>query len=55
MRILNWLLVAAACSVLLLIAYFAEPADSKWEPNPMKSNQAQHTRVQQEVRGLDLK
>lgn len=45
-KILNVLLVAAACCFLLFIAFNANSPDSTADPNPMKQNQEQFTRMQ---------
>ncbi|WP_260115440.1 hypothetical protein [Paenibacillus hexagrammi] len=38
MKVVQLLLLVAACSILLLCAYYAEPAGPDWQPNPMKIN-----------------
>lgn len=45
-KILNVLLVAAACCFLLLVAFHANSPGSFVDPNPMKQNQEQFTRMQ---------
>ncbi|MDQ0873718.1 hypothetical protein QFZ77_002377 [Paenibacillus sp. V4I3] len=46
MKILNLLLVVAACFFLLLIAFDADSPSTAADPNPMKQNQDQFTRMQ---------
>lgn len=47
MKILNLLLIVAACCFLLLIAFDADsPTSTAADPNPMKQNQDQFTRMQ---------
>ncbi|MEW9698259.1 hypothetical protein [Paenibacillus sp. SI8] len=46
MKILNLLLICAACLVLLLVAYDADSPGTPKDPNPMKSNQEQFARTQ---------
>lgn len=46
MKILNLLLIVAACCFLLLIAFDAESPSTVADPNPMKQNQDQFTRMQ---------
>lgn len=45
-KILNVLLVAAACCFLLLMAFNANSPGTAADPNPMKQNQEQFTRMQ---------
>ncbi|WP_156157939.1 hypothetical protein [Gordoniibacillus kamchatkensis] len=49
MKILNLMLFAAACIVLLLLAWQADPSASAEvkQPNPMKVNEQQFARMQQ--------
>lgn len=46
MKILNLLLVIAACFYVLVIAFDAESPSKSADPNPMKQNQEQFTRIQ---------
>jgi hypothetical protein len=46
MKILNLLLVVATCFFLLLIAFDADAPSATADPNPMKQNQDQFTRMQ---------
>lgn len=46
MKILNLLLIVAACFFLLLIAFDADVPSATADPNPMKQNQDQFTRMQ---------
>lgn len=46
MKILNLLLVMAACFFLLLIAFDADSPSTAADPNPMKQNHDQFTRMQ---------
>ncbi|MDD9265970.1 hypothetical protein ACFPES_02880 [Paenibacillus sp. GCM10023248] len=55
MKILNVLLVIAACLFLLFIAFEADPPSQESEPNPMKQNQDQFTRIQQTYYADDVK
>ncbi|SDN22965.1 hypothetical protein SAMN04487897_102219 [Paenibacillus sp. yr247] len=45
-KILNLLLIVAACCVLFLIAFDAESPSTAADPNPMKQNQEQFARIQ---------
>jgi hypothetical protein len=49
MRILNVILFAAACAVIVLLAAQSDPgaASAAKDPNPMKGNQQQLIRMQQ--------
>ncbi|MFD0692525.1 hypothetical protein ACFQZT_00305 [Paenibacillus sp. GCM10027628] len=46
MKILNLLLICAACCVLFLLAFGADSPGSSADPNPMKQNQEQFARIQ---------
>jgi hypothetical protein len=46
MKILNLLLVCAACFFLLLLAFGADSPSPTADPNPMKNNQEQFARIQ---------
>lgn len=46
MKILNVLLVMAACTFLLLMAFGADTPSETADPNPMKQNQDQFARIQ---------
>ncbi|MCY9663603.1 hypothetical protein M5X11_01215 [Paenibacillus alginolyticus] len=46
MKILNLLLIMAACCFLLLMAFDADSPSTAADPNPMKQNQDQFTRMQ---------
>lgn len=46
MKLLNVLLVIAMGMTFLLLAYQADTPDSTHDPNPMKHNQDQFTRMQ---------
>jgi hypothetical protein len=54
MKILNVLLVIAACFFLLFMASEAESPGKKADPNPMKQNQAQFARIQQSYYAEDV-
>ncbi|NEW07818.1 hypothetical protein GK047_17600 [Paenibacillus sp. SYP-B3998] len=46
MKILNLLLICVACFFLLLLAFDSDSPATPKDPNPMKSNQEQFTRIQ---------
>ncbi|CAN7680660.1 hypothetical protein LJR153_005388 [Paenibacillus sp. LjRoot153] len=46
MKILNVIFAIAVGTIFLFFAYQAEAPDSTHEPNPMKHNQDQFTRMQ---------
>lgn len=45
MKILNVIFAITVCTIFLLIAYGADGPDTIQEPNPMKQNQEQFTRM----------
>ena len=45
MKFLNVIFAIAVCTIFLLIAYHAD-TDTTHDPNPMKHNQEQFTRMQ---------
>lgn len=55
MKILNVLLVMAACFFLLFMAFEADAPAKNEEPNPMKRNQEQFARIQQTYYAEDVK
>ncbi|MBP1963723.1 hypothetical protein [Paenibacillus aceris] len=55
MKILNVLLVMAACFFLLFMAFEADAPAKNDEPNPMKQNQEQFARIQQTYYAEDVK
>ncbi|MNG15667.1 hypothetical protein D3C84_995120 [compost metagenome] len=46
MKLLNVMMAVAVCAIFLLIAYQADAPDTTLDPNPMKRNQEQFTRMQ---------
>ncbi|BFT70256.1 MULTISPECIES: hypothetical protein [Paenibacillus] len=54
MKILNVLLVMAACFFLLFMAFEAESPGKNQDPNPMKQNQTQFARIQQSYYAEDV-
>ncbi|MZQ84933.1 hypothetical protein GQF01_22740 [Paenibacillus sp. 5J-6] len=54
MKILNVLLVMAACFFLFFMAFEAEPPGEHADPNPMKQNQTQFARIQQSYYAEDV-
>lgn len=54
MKILNVLLVMAACFFLFFMAFEAESPGKNADPNPMKQNQTQFARIQQSYYAEDV-
>ncbi|WP_171684205.1 hypothetical protein [Paenibacillus planticolens] len=55
MKILNVLLVMAACFFLLFMAFEADAPQKNEDPNPMKQNQEQFARIHQSYYAEDVK